>query len=400
MNKASGLIILLNEDQPSVKNLNQILQSLGRDTAAAANYEAIANLCSDPLIQPVVVCSENTPIETPSQRQQLQAFAASHLVIVAMSQACTLSEESIDQVAEYFRLGVADVVFPGATEEKITNTLQQIDQRAQSRLQKQLYRTELEKANMELQESLRLLKQDQLAGLEVQKSLMPESPLKFGDYEISHSITPSLYLSGDFVGYNFVLGRYLLFYFADVSGHGASSAFITVLLRFMIGRVIRRHQLEKDYVALAQAPEGLLEHINNQLLATGLGKHLTMVAGSLDTETSKLRYVVGAQQPSPILVTESKAEYLPGKGKPAGIFEDAAWVVEEITVPEKFAFVLLSDGVFELVPDKEIEDKEQTLLSYLATSSDNIDKLRESLSVDTIEDPQDDISVLLLTRGM
>jgi serine phosphatase RsbU (regulator of sigma subunit) len=342
----------------------------------------------------VVISSENTPLETHSQREQLQVMATKHLVIVA------LSEEGTGNVAEYFRLGVADVVFPEASEEKIKNTLRRIDQRAESRLQKRLYRSELEKANLELQESLRVLKQDQLAGLEVQKNLMPESPLKFGDYEISHSITPSLYLSGDFVGYNFVLGRYLLFYFADVSGHGASSAFVTVLLRFMIGRVIRRHQLEKDYVALAQAPEGLVEHINNQLLATGLGKHLTLVAGSLDTETSKLRYVVGAQQPSPILVTKGHAEYLPGKGKPAGIFEDASWVVEEMTLPEKFAFVLLSDGVFDLIPDKEIADKEQTLLRYLVTSSDNIEKLKDSLSVDALEDPQDDISVLLLTRGM
>jgi sigma-B regulation protein RsbU (phosphoserine phosphatase) len=394
MNKASGLIIFLNGNEPRVQNLSHSLQSLGCETAAAKNYESIAALCSDPLIQPVVISSENTPLETESQRQQLQVMATKYLVIVA------LSEEGINNVAEYFRLGVADVVFPETSEEKIQNTLQRIDRRAESRLQKRLFRSELEKANLELQESLRLLKQDQMAGLEVQKSLMPESPLKFGDYEISHSITPSLYLSGDFVGYNFVLGRYLLFYFADVSGHGASSAFVTVLLRFMIGRVIRRHQLEKDYVALAHAPEGLVEHINNQLLATGLGKHLTIVAGSLDTETSKLRYVVGAQQPSPILVTKGHAEYLPGKGKPAGIFEDASWTVEEMTLPEKFAFVLLSDGVFDLIPDKEIADKEQTLLSYLATSSDNIDKLKESLSVDTVEDPQDDISVLLLTRGM
>ena len=394
MNKASGLIIFLKGNEPRVQSLSHSLQYLGRETAAAKNYESIASLCSDPLIQPVVISSENTPLDTDSQREQLQVMATKYLVIVA------LSEEGIDNVAEYFRLGVADVVFPESSEDKIKNTLQRIDRRAESRLQKRLYRSELEKANLELQESLRLLKQDQMAGLEVQKSLMPESPLKFGDYEISHSITPSLYLSGDFVGYNFVLGRYLLFYFADVSGHGASSAFVTVLLRFMIGRVIRRHQLEKDYVSLAQAPEGLVEHINNQLLATGLGKHLTIVAGSLDTETSKLRYVVGAQQPSPILVTQGHAEYLPGKGKPAGIFEDASWVVEEMTLPEKFAFVLLSDGVFDLIPDKEIADKEQTLLSYLATSSDNIEKLKESLSVDTVEAPQDDISVLLLTRGM
>ena len=229
---------------------------------------------------------------------------------------------------------------------------------------------------------------------------MPESPLKFGDYEISHSITPSLYLSGDFVGYNFVLDRYLLFYFADVSGHGASSAFVTVLLRFMIGRVIRRHQLEKDYVALAHAPDGLVEHINSQLLATGLGKHLTIVAGSLDTETNTLRYVVGAQQPQPILITDGKAEYLPGKGKPVGIFEDANWVIEELALPEEFALILLSDGVFDLVPDKELVDKEQTLLRYLAAGSGDINNLKEKLFIDYIEDPQDDISVLLLSRGM
>jgi sigma-B regulation protein RsbU (phosphoserine phosphatase) len=168
----------------------------------------------------------------------------------------------------------------------------------------------------------------------------------------------------------------------------------------MIGRVIRRHMLEKDYVALAQAPEGLVEHINNQLLATGLGKHLTIVAGSLDTETRQLRYVVGAQQPQPILITDNKARYLPGKGKPAGIFEDANWTVEQIHLPERFALVLLSDGVYDLLPNKELVQKERTLLRYLSTSSGNIDQLKEALFIDYIEDPQDDISVLLLTGGM
>ena len=71
-----------------------------------------------------------------------------------------------------------------------------------------------------------------------------------------------------------------------------------------------------------------------------------------------------------------------------------------MTLPESFALILLSDGVFDLIPDKEIADKEQTLLSYLATSSDNIDKLKQALLIDSVEAPQDDISVLLLTRGM
>ena len=62
--------------------------------------------------------------------------------------------------------------------------------------------------------------------------------------------------------------------------------------------------------------------------------------------------------------------------------------------------MLLSDGVYDLVPDKEIADKEQTLLDYLSTNSGNITKLKDSIFIDYIEDPRDDISVLLLTRGM
>jgi len=394
MKTPSGLIFLLGQKESSLQGLSQSLQTLGCEVSTVQNIEAIRSQCIDPLVQPVIISAGQTSIDSSAERAHIAALAKEFLIVVA------LAPGDNQCVAEYFRLGVADVVFPETSDAELAAILKRVGILAESRLQKRLYRTELEQSNEDLQESLRLLKQDQLAGLEVQKNLMPESPLQFGDYEISHSITPSLYLSGDFVGYNFVLGRYLLFYFADVSGHGASSAFVTVLLRFMIGRVIRRHQLEKDYVALAQAPEGLIEHINNQLLATGLGKHLTIVAGSLDTQTRQFRYVIGAQQPAPILITEGQARFLPGKGKPAGIFEDATWVVEEMTLPERFALVLLSDGVFDLVPDKEIVDKEQTLLKYLASSSVTIDKLKEVLFVDDIEDPQDDISVLLLTRGM
>jgi sigma-B regulation protein RsbU (phosphoserine phosphatase) len=120
----------------------------------------------------------------------------------------------------------------------------------------------------------------------------------------------------------------------------------------------------------------------------------------LDTETRRLRYVIGAQQPAPILISDGQARFLPGKGKPAGIFEGATWAVEEVALPESFALVLLSDGVFDLLSDKEIIDKEETLLRYLTTSSESLDKLKDALFIDDIEDPQDDISVLLLTRGM
>jgi sigma-B regulation protein RsbU (phosphoserine phosphatase) len=394
MSETKGLVLLVGDNDVRLQTVKADFHRAGRACVAAQNIQDIAAACTDPLNQPVVLFSENISVANPEQADLLPILCEKYLIVIAVC------EEDKPFIADYFRLGAADVMVAGASQIDIVSVLLRVANLADARQHAQTYSSELERTNHELQESLRLLKQDQLAGLEVQKSLMPESPLKFGDYEISHSITPSLYLSGDFVGYNFVLDRYLLFYFADVSGHGASSAFVTVLLRFMIGRVIRRHQLEQDYAALAQAPDGLVEHINSELLATGLGKHLTIVAGSLDTQTNSLRYVVGAQQPQPILITGGKAQYLAGSGKPVGIFEEANWRIEELSLPEDFAFVLLSDGVFDLIPEKDLALKEQKLLSYLEKDSDRIDNLKEKIFVDYVEAPQDDISVLLLSRGM
>ena len=74
--------------------------------------------------------------------------------------------------------------------------------------------------------------------------------------------------------------------------------------------------------------------------------------------------------------------------------------MQEITLPEKFALVVLSDGVFDLLPGKEIVDKEQTLLDYVTSSCGDIEQLTAALLIDGIEDPQDDISLLLLTGGV
>ena len=394
MGEINSLVFLAGEEDARLRGLISGIEESGRECQCFPDLSSIDGSPEDSFPQVLVFSPPVSKLIGSENTHLLKAYVDNYLVVVL------LDESSASVAVEYFRLGVADVWFDGMSQTELSESFARLQKISEAKYKGRTYSHELEKANAELQESLRMLKQDQMAGLEVQKSLMPESPLAFGEYEISHSVTPSLYLSGDFVGYNFVLGRYLLFYFADVSGHGASSAFITVLLRFMIGRVIRRHITENDYAALNEAPAGLLEHVNNQILATGLGKHLTIVAGCLDTETSKLRYVVGAQLPKPILIVDGVAEYLPGKGKPVGIFEEASWQVEEVTLPKRCALVLLSDGVFDLVPDKDLSDKEQTLLRFLAVSSDDIESLKQALSVDFIEDPRDDISMCLLTRGM
>ena len=392
MSELKGPVIIIDDKTEATDCLHTCFQSNGWSCLTAENLDNLQLLCTDPLNQPVVVPSHYLKIHTFDNDFLSQLFG-DYLVVVA------LDEEAVGNETAYFRLGAADILEEDPKHRDIPPVFDRLSKLATVRRMELEYSERLKQTNTKLNRTVQLLEQDQKAGLEIQKNLMPEGPLRCGDFEIAHSMAPSLYLSGDYVGYQFVLGRYILFYFVDVSGHGASSAFVTVLIHFIANRIIRRHAREEEYEALAKAPEGFVESINQQLLNSELDKHLTIVAGSLDTQTSKLRYVVGGHQPSPIMIVDGKASYLPGKGKPAGIFKEASWSVEEIQLPEKFALVLLSDGVFELLPGKEITDKETRLLRYLSNRSVSIRALKKGLFIDGIKDLEDDVSVLLLTGG-
>ena len=392
MSELKGPVIVVDDNTEMAQSLLASFQSVGCNCLSAKNLQNLKKICTDPLNQPVILTAQFLQKQG-LDNEALTNFCSRYLAVIA------LDSTSAGNETFYFRLGVSDILEPNIAQRDLSGVMKRLSNIASNRRRQQENAERLQNINSKLQQSVKLLEQDQKAGLEIQKNLMPEEPLRCGNFEIGHSMAPSLYLSGDCVGYQFVLGRYLLFYFVDVSGHGASSAFITVLLHFITGRIIRRHAREEEYDALAQAPEGLVESINQQLLNTELDKHLTIVAGSLDTETRKLRYVVGAHQPSPILIVDGDAQYLPGKGKPAGIFKDATWAVEEIQLPEKFALVLLSDGVFELLPGKEIADKEARLLRYLSNRSVSLKALKKGLFIEGIKDLQDDVSVLLLTGG-
>jgi phosphoserine phosphatase RsbU/P len=392
MSELKGPVIIIDDKTEATDCLLSCFQSIGWSCLTADNLDNLQALCTDPLNQPVVVPSQFLKTHT-FDNDFLSQFFSDYLVVVA------LDKEAVGNETAYFRLGAADILEEDPKHRDIPPVFDRLSKLATIRRMELEYSERLKLSNTKLNRTVQLLEQDQKAGLEIQKNLMPEGPLRCGNFEIAHSMAPSLYLSGDYVGYQFVLGRYILFYFVDVSGHGASSAFVTVLIHFIANRIIRRHAREEEYEALAKAPEGFVESINQQLLNSELDKHLTIVAGSLDTHTSKLRYVVGAHQPSPILIVDGKATYLPGKGKPAGIFKEATWTVEEIQLPEKFALVLLSDGVFELLPGKEITDKETRLLRYLSNRSVSIRALKKGLFIDGIKDLEDDVSVLLLTGG-
>ncbi|MGK0498789.1 MAG: serine phosphatase RsbU (regulator of sigma subunit) [Oceanicoccus sp.] len=269
----------------------------------------------------------------------------------------------------------------------------------QGRLQREniAYRQQLEQANSDLQQNLEVLEQDQLAGRQVQLKMLPSSPQQFADLSFSHRIVPSFYLSGDFVDYFSVGDDYVVFFIADVSGHGASSAFLTVLLKNMFARK-RSDYLHRDDATIL-SPAAMLYVANRNLLNTGIGKHATLCVGVIDLRTDSLRYSVAGHLPLPIMATGDDCRYLVGEGMPVGLFEQAEYTENELLLPKSFVLTLFSDGILEVISAAGVIAQEQYLLDHLSTAPDHINAIVSALSLQDIKTGPDDIAVLLISRS-
>lgn len=261
------------------------------------------------------------------------------------------------------------------------------------------YPEQLEQANRELREHLRILERDQAAGRSVQRRLMPKGLQTSEGFLVDHRIIPSLFLSGDFIDYAHIKQRYLAFYLADVSGHGASSAFVTIWLKHVVSRMVREEGLFGDYQSFETGCTQMLQQINRELIETRIGHHLTFFVGVIDTQTRQMRYVVAGHLPLPVLLADGKASFLEGQGKPVGLFKDARWQIYHRQLPEDFALICFSDGVLELCSQKSIEEKEADLLNKLAGTAGTLESVCNTLAINQVRDNPDDIAIMSVSRA-
>jgi sigma-B regulation protein RsbU (phosphoserine phosphatase) len=303
----------------------------------------------------------------------------------------------VDDVVQALRLGASDylvkpIIDMAMLEHSVKRNLELVVLENEN----QRYRDHLESANRELRNSLDELRSDQQAGHKVQMKMLPDF-VDEGGLSFCHKIRPSLMLSGDFLDYFPLDDKHYGFYIADVSGHGASSAFVTVLLKnltYRLKRNLKRGSSEDLY-----HPVKVLERINQELLDTECGKHLTIVYAVLNLETQVLSYSVGAHFPMPILLIEGKAQYLEGRGMPVGLFRDAQYNDYHISLPREFTLSFFSDGVLELLTHSTLAQKEEYLLNLIEREAGNHDAIVKGLALERDEDVPDDIALMTVVRN-
>jgi len=303
----------------------------------------------------------------------------------------------VDQMMTALRLGASDFFLrPVEDEGALIRSIERCVRQRRLRRELQESRQRLEAANAELRGTVKMLEQDQQAGRQVQLRMLPVSPLVLNGYVFSHTVIPSLYLSGDFTDY-FTLGEnHVIFFMADVSGHGSSSAFATVLLKNLFAR--KRSDFSRRDDDAIMSPVAMLQHANRELLDLKVDKFATMVVGLLDMENNTLRYSVAGHLPLPVLVSDTGARYLKGEGSTVGLLEDADYQECRIDLPDRFMLALFSDGILEILPPKNLIEKEKYFLDVFERPADSPEDLLVHLGLDRVKAAPDDIAALFVSK--
>ncbi|AFM64372.1 TPA: SpoIIE family protein phosphatase [Pseudomonas aeruginosa] len=393
MHKVSATLLIIDDDEVVRESLAAYLEDSNFKVLQALN--GLQGLQIFESEQPdLVICDLRMPQIDGLELIRRIRQTASETPIIVLSGAGVMSD-----AVEALRLGAADyLIKPLEDLAVLEHSVRRALDRAYLRVENQRYRDKLEAANRELQASLNLLQEDQNAGRQVQMNMLPVTPWSIEGLEFSHRIIPSLYLSGDFVDYFRVDERRVAFYLADVSGHGASSAFVTVLLKFMTTRLL--YESRRNGTLPEFKPSEVLAHINRGLINTKLGKHVTMLGGVIDLEKNCLTYSIGGHLPLPVLFVDGQASYLEGRGLPVGLFDDASYDDRVMELPPSFSLSLFSDGILDVLPGATLKEKEALLPEQVAAAGGTLDGLRQVFGLANLAEMPDDIALLVLSRNL
>lgn len=253
----------------------------------------------------------------------------------------------------------------------------------------------LRQTNLELKSTLTKLEEEEEAGRRIQFQLLPQKKLEIADYELDYYFMPSRYVTGDFVDYFGIDENHFGFYIADVSGHGVSSAFVTVLIKSHINKYLERYP-SGDWTILD--PGKLLAMLNEQLIAEKIDKFTTIFYGVINIPDNHLKCANGGQFPYPIIKTDEKCQFLQKKSMVVGMLDEAEYETIIIKLPEKFKIVMISDGILDIMDEEDIDVKQQNMLTLTSSNYQNLEELVEKFNISSDFVLPDDITFLMVNK--
>jgi sigma-B regulation protein RsbU (phosphoserine phosphatase) len=258
----------------------------------------------------------------------------------------------------------------------------------------------------ELLEKQRIIDEDLHVAAGIQQSLLPRKFPQVNNVRFAHKFQPCEAIGGDIFDVITINERYICLYILDVSGHGVSSALVTVSVSQMMhphsGLILTTRENEQAILH----PAEVLKLLDEEYPMDRFGKYFTMVYLVLDRLKGSLAYS-NAAHPRPILIRSGgELEPLEEGGTIIGLEGVVPFDGGEVRLISGDKVILYTDGVTEHRREDGELFGEERLFDLLKTSSD----LRISGLVDTVFDtvidfggpnkPEDDITIVGFEYGV
>jgi sigma-B regulation protein RsbU (phosphoserine phosphatase) len=190
-----------------------------------------------------------------------------------------------------------------------------------------LYRDALEKARLEQQMTI---------GAQIQRALLPRADHSGEGFELACASSPCLAIGGDFFDYLDLPGGGFGFVLGDVSGKGLPAALLTAVVQGIFA-------IE---ASLNHPPAEALARLNDTLIRKAVqGRFATLFYGVLSRD-GRLTYTNAGHNP-PLVLGTSGLRRLSTGGTIVGVFPDAKYEQETVTLDPGDLVIVFSDGVTE-----------------------------------------------------
>ena len=295
--------------------------------------------------------------------------------------------ETFDSAVAAIRLGAFDFLSKSPHLEEIGVAVRNALERRQLLAERERLHRELQRKVRELEETSDLLRRDLQRAEVIQRALLPRSPPAMEGYCIQAVYRPGQHVGGDLYDVIRLGDRHLAFYLADATGHGVTSAMLSVLFK-------QRLVLVDPATGLALPPAQVLEAVNRSICEAHAapGLFLTAVFGLLDTSDASLT-LASAGHPPVLHVRSGRETRLFRRTGPAlGLAPDAQFRQERLQLLAGDRILLYTDGILPSGSEQDLRLLEQVLAKPLSSAQEVVAQLHG----DAAEADRDDVTILLI----
>ncbi|GHA49181.1 fused response regulator/phosphatase [Amylibacter ulvae] len=259
----------------------------------------------------------------------------------------------------------------------------------------------------ELQRVYEELNKDLLEAEKLQRSLIPESYSQHANVEISNIFKSSGHVGGDLVGHFNIDQDRMGIYSLDVSGHGVSSALLTIRLAGYLSPFNKEQNIafykSNSDEFLVKDPAEIARHLNELMLrdmSTEL--YFTLAYADVNLRTGECA-MVQAGHPHPLIFNAHHGITLLGTGgPPIGMIDGMIYETFQHHLVPNDKLLLHSDGLTECEdPDGALLDEDGLSKILMRNAQSNGPELLNDILWDLADHAQgenfgDDVSAIML----